>query len=419
MSSPTPSNLELQRIINFENTRSRICTNPNNPEHLLDSPNYPIPHDYYDSCPISPLPEQSHPPSLPPTQPRSLSPVIHPNLAYIAPELINSPIPQSPKPLPIPPHLTPSSSYHTVPDHPKSQPDLDNILCPALFYKDLKFTNIPTQFWWDVSTLTSRSPDVNGPHITCTSTEADGTVVLYGAPVYASSSHGWTEDQGFFPPHLQEMLLYERNCTLVDHALTELADNGLMADVSRYCQWAITIDILTELHNCISNILTKRHEERLTIMSCLQQSHALPRILPYLANRTPSPTKLTFPIPLRRTLPATIRLCGGCSGSDEGHLDNQGHWTMRPNPRHPPTPYPPPRLVICHHCHKEGHKRCHCPDHPRRSSNCQYLPHKGACTPDHQYCPSCRVLGPKHDYKCRAEYEWMQNGSPRATTVTM
>ena len=63
-------------------------------------------------------------------------------------------------------------------------------------------------------------------------------------------------------------------------------------------------------------------------MSRLQQSHALPRILPYLANRTPLPTELAFPIPLRCTSPATIHLRGGCSGSDEGHLDDNGHWTM-------------------------------------------------------------------------------------------
>src|SRR5882762_1547009 len=146
-------------------------------------------------------------------------------------------MPQSPEPLPLPPRLTPSSSYHTIPDCPKSQPDLDDILRPALFYKDLKFTDVPTQFWWDVSTLASRSPDVNSPHITHRSTEADGAVVSYGAPVYASSIPGWTEDQGFFPPHLQEMLLYERNHTFVDHTLTELADDRLTTDVSRYHQW--------------------------------------------------------------------------------------------------------------------------------------------------------------------------------------
>src|SRR5882762_4160633 len=124
MSSPTPSDLELQRIIDFKNARSRICTDPNDPEHLLDSPDYPIPHDYYNSRPVSPFPEPTRPPSLVPTEPRTLSPVIRPNLAYVAPKLINSPMPQSLEPLPIPPHLTPSSSYHTVPDHPKSQPIL-------------------------------------------------------------------------------------------------------------------------------------------------------------------------------------------------------------------------------------------------------------------------------------------------------
>ena len=147
-------------------------------------------------------------------------------------------------------------------------------------------------------------------------------------------------------------------------------------------------------------------------MSHLQQSRALPRILPYLANHTPSPTELAFPIPLRRTSPATIRLCGGCSGSDEGHLDDNGHWTMQPNPRHPPTPYPLPCPVTCHHCHRDGHKKRHCPDRPRCSSNCQYPPHQGTCTPAHQYCPSCRVLGPKHDYKCHAEYERTREWEP-------
>ena len=84
----------------------------------------------------------------------------------------------------------------------------------------------------------------------------------------------------------------------MDHTLVELADDRLTADVSRYHQWAITIDILTELHNRVGNVLTKRHEEQLTIMSHLQQSRALPRILLYLANR----------------------------------LDSNGHWTMQPNP---------------------------------------------------------------------------------------
>ena len=93
----------------------------------------------------------------------------------------------------------------------------------------------------------------------------------------------------------------------MDHALAELADNGLTADVSWYHQWAITMDILTELHNRVGNILTKRHEEQLTIMSHLQQSHALPCILPYLANHTPSPTEIAFPIPLHRTSPTTTR----------------------------------------------------------------------------------------------------------------
>ena len=237
-------------------------------------------------------------------------------------------MPQSPEPLPIPPRLTPSSSYHTIPNRPKSQPNLDDILHPTLFYKDLKFTNIPTQFWWDISTLASRSPDTNRPHITCTSIEADSTTISYSAPIYATPSPGWTEDQGFFPPHLQEMLLYERNRVLVDQALVELADDGLTADVSRYRQWAITVDVLTELHHHIGNVLTKRQEERLSIMSRLQQTHALPCILPYLANRTPSPTELAFPIPLCRTSPTTIRLHGGCSRSDDGHLDDNGHWTM-------------------------------------------------------------------------------------------
>src|SRR5882762_3193721 len=351
MSSPTPSDLELQHIIDFENACSRIHTDPDDPEHLLDSPDYPIPHDYYDSRPISPLPEQTRSPSLVPTEPRTPSPVIHPNLAYVAPELINSPMPQSPAPLPIPPRLTPSSSYHTVPDRPKSQPDLDDILRPALYYKDLKFTDVPTQFWWDISTLAGRSPDTNGPHVTRTSLEANGTTVSYGAPIYATPSPGWMEDQGFFPPHLQEMLLYERNRVLVDKALVELTDDGLTADVSRYCQWAITVDVLMELHHQVGIVLTKRQEERLSIMSRLQQTRALPCILPYLANRTPSPTELAFPIPLCRTSPTTIRLRGGCSGSDNGCLNNNGHWTMRPNPQRPPTPYPPPRPVTCRHCH--------------------------------------------------------------------
>ena len=69
MSSPTPSDLELQRIIDFENAHPQICTDPDDPEHLLNSPDYPIPHDYYDSCPVSPFPEQTRSPSLVPTEP--------------------------------------------------------------------------------------------------------------------------------------------------------------------------------------------------------------------------------------------------------------------------------------------------------------------------------------------------------------
>src|SRR5258705_6676148 len=165
-------------------------------------------------------------------------------------------------------------------------------------------------------------------------------------------------------------------CIRLSRALTALKDRGIKQDVARYQAWYRCMDRLRRFRDELTRILHERELEFILIANRLENADTFNRLVPHLA--TPYHVNV-------RT--------GGLRG---------GSSHQPPSSRQPPLPRGPK----CWHCKRYGHRHDQWvqfiastssqprTSRPRRTPRCGTLcvrTHRGACTYDCHFCPSCRV----------------------------